>query len=211
MNMLYRGAVIISLTLVGCASAPPAPQAIDPLSLDKRHFYSTVTIDDDAFATAARFDTDKGHKPARGAFSEDETDAFVRAVVDKKSGHTGFLLYQLITYRDYQWHFYNGASYLGPDGQPVNARFSQIHRDVNCRGGRGTGCFYREHVAFEMPHELMREIAARYDAGDRGPFRYKFTSRHASHSLEGSLAHAEIAGLWERVRDYRQGLGLPPL
>lgn len=212
MRFLNLGATIFAVVLAGCAAPQPgsSPQAVDPLSLDKQHFYSTASVEDDALTTAATLDTSKGYTPARGLLSENQTDAFVRSVVDKKSGRTGFMLYQLITYRDFHWHFYNGATYLGADG-PVNAKFRNIHRDVSCRGGRGTGCFYMEHVAYDIPLEVMRDVAARYDAGDRGAWAYKFSSRRAGQDYQGSIPYAELAGLWERVRDYRQQLGLPPL
>lgn len=201
------GAAIISALLAGCATLPGQTDQ-DPATLDKARFFNTATVRDDPLALTATIDTSRGYRRPMGLLDIHPVDSFLRAVINKKTGATEYMLYQQVQYRDYEWHFYNAATYQGAGG-PVAAQFVEIDRRIdNCDRARGPGCTYAEHIGFIVPSSVLEQIAADYDAGERGAWRYRFSSRRADQTLLGEIPYGEVAGLLERVKAYRQQLGV---
>lgn len=198
---------IVSVIAAGCAA--PLEERVQRLqALDKQHFYDTAKVSDDDLTLIATIDTSKGFEEERNLLDENRTDAFLRAVITKKTGKTTYMVYQLITYRAPNWRFYHSATYQTAEG-PVIAEFIPIGRDVNCQGMRYSGgCFYSEHVGFVAPEILLQNLAALYDTGHRGSWNFKFSSRVSDADLRDAIPVAEIAGFLDRVRDYKKQLNL---
>lgn len=206
MRIASAAAVVSAAVLAGCVASGPALQA-DGAQLDRRHFAATATVEEGG-AAGVLIDTRAGNPTRGSAFEVKRGDVFLRAILNPKTGIADYMLYQSIIYRDYHWHFYNAATFTGPAGPEAPLRFIQISRDVDCSGGRGTGCTYEEHVGFALPVAVLDAAAREYEAGRTdGELAYRFTSREADESFAGAVSYAEIAGLLERVAAYREGLG----
>jgi len=204
--MKFAIALLLALSVTGCATTTSESQLQTALSLTKEHFKNTATVKDDFLDTVATITTINGFQEKRGLLGIVWDDNFLRAHIDKKSGKTSFQLYQVIYYQRSGWNFFQTVNFetaSGPQSKPLTI----IKRDVDCTGSRYSGCTYIEHVAFDVDEDLLRTIAQGYSPGQRAAWRFKFTARSGQDYNDGMLP-AEVAGLLEKVDEYLASKGL---
>ena len=203
--MKYAIALLLALSVTGCATTMRESQLQTALSLTKEHFKSTATVKDDSLDTVATITTVNGFQEKRGLLGIVWDDNFLRAFIDKKSGKTSFQLYQIIYYQAGGWNFFQTINFETPSG-PQSKPVTIIKRDVNCTGSRYSGCTYVEHVGFDVDEGLLRTIAQGYSPGQRSGWRFKFTARSGQDYNDGMLP-AEVAGLLDKVDEYLASKG----
>jgi hypothetical protein len=191
-------AVCLMLTSGIAEAQKPSKQVQRFLALTPADFQSTLTVKDDALDTVARISTEEGFQEKRGLLRIVWNDNFLRAFIDKKTGKTDFQLYQIIGY-DGAWRFYETVNYetpSGPDSKPVTV----IDRNVD---GCGTyGCSFTEHIGFDVPEDLLRQIAASYTPTTPHAWHFKFGSK-AGVEFQDGINVAEAAAILSAVDQYR--------
>lgn len=192
--MRFASTLVVSVGLLaGCASVEKQEQSAGLLTPE--HFRDTATVKDDRLETVATITTVNGYQLKQGLLDIVWNDHFLRAFVDKRSGKVRYQLYQVIYYRD-AWRYYTMANYETSAG-PQSVEATVISRDVlSCSGS--SGCTFVEHVAFDIPESVLRDVAAR---GVGGEWSYKFKSK-AGIDFPSQVIPAEAAGLMMRVSAY---------
>lgn len=192
-----RKIAIIAAFVLACNPATAADKKTPKPPLTAEQVKPLVQIKDDSLETIASFNTLGAKKQSFWSLSE--AQGFLRANLNKKTGETIFQVYSIIGYSQ-NWRFYDRANYDTGSG-PEQVELTKISRDVlSCR----YGCTYSEHVAFSIPEEQFRKIAA-MPADQK--FRYRLKSR-ASIDSDVELDPGEFGGLLASVDEYRARLGL---
>lgn len=197
--------ILFTLAITGCATNSRETQIQTAINLTPEHFKKTATVKDDSLDTIATITTVNGFQAKRGLFGIVWDDNFLRAHINKKTGHTSFQLYQSIYYRGSGWNFYKAANFETPSG-PKSVSATIISQDVDCKNSRYNGCTYNEHVAFDVDESLLRIIASKYSPGQRAGWKFKFTAKSGKDYNDGMLA-AEVGGLLEKIDEYRTSHG----
>lgn len=165
-------------------------------------FQKTATVRDSDLDTVATIDTSAGFMSKGSFFDRERTDNFLRAVVDKSTGRTLYVLYQTITYSGLTdgWRNYDRVTYQASNGLKT-AKLDVISRDVtSCIGGKL--CSFQEDFTTPLDEPMLRWIAARPSTA---PWRFKFQGRTEGEEWQDQLAPAEAAGLLAVVDAYRAG------
>lgn len=163
--------------------------------LDADHFYRTTQLIDDDLSTVAEINTRNGFT-WRGRFTDRvRSDNYLRALVGKSAGRTIIQVYQTITYSGPNRRFLS-ASYRTPAG-PVSAEIEPL--DAGEQRCIGSVCVWEDHVAFKVPEEVLRKMAAEPDPL---PWRFRFQSQSSEH-WDDNMPRAEILGLLKRLDEYR--------
>jgi len=171
-------------------------------SLDPQQIASQVTIKDDELESVARLTTETAFK-FKGSFTDlTRADNFFRAILNKTTGRTTYQLYQHLTYTDERR--FSFANYETPDG-PVSATLTINSGEVNCPYGT---CVWWRDLAFEVPEEVLRAVAARAAARPVKPWRFRFKAQQGDDWTD-DIAPAEAAGLLLAVDAFRQKHRLP--
>ena len=162
-----------------------------------------ITTADDDLEPIARLTTDRAFT-TKGAFTDTmRSDNFLRALIDKKSGRTIFQLYAQLLYTGEPRRF-NGANFQLA-GAIASRPLTISNETVDCPYGV---CMHEEHIAFEIPEALLRELAARADERPVRPWRFRLKARNGEDWTD-DMAPAEAAGLLAAVDRYRREHGLP--
>jgi len=200
------GWIVAGLALMSAnASAKqqnPTPEQL-AATLTDDHFALTSTIKDDSLEVVARVTTEKGYQEKEKMSGLVVNDSFLIAYIDKKTGLTEYRLYHYIRYNR-GWRFYYQVNYETPNG-PESKEVDSIARDV--LGCSQYGCRYAEHFAFDVAPELLKSIAAGYEAGRLNGWNMKFKAKDGSELPEIILA-AEAAGLLKAVSDFKAKQGI---
>ena len=205
-NWMTSFALGVIITGGTAQAQKPSKQAQRFLALTPADFQSAMTVKDDALDTVARISTEQGYQEKRGLLHIVWNDNFLRAFIDKKSGKTDFQLYQIISY-DGGWRFYETVNYetpTGPESKPVTV----IDRSVD--GCRTYGCSFTEHIAFDVPEVLLRQVAASYTSATPHAWHFKFGSK-AGMEFQDGINVAEAAALLDAVDKYHSAHKLEKL
>lgn len=162
-----------------------------------------VTTADDDLESVATLTTDRVFKTPGGFSDRVRADNFLRALIDKKSGRTIFQLYAQLLYTGEPRRF-NGANFQ-LDGSIANRPLTISNVTVDCPYGV---CMHEEHIAFEIPEALLRELATRADERPVRPWRFRLKAQ-SGEDWTDDMAPAEAAGLLIAVDRYRREHGLP--
>ena len=159
-----------------------------------------IDIDDDDLEAVATLTTREAWT-ARGGFTDPvRSDNMLRAFVTKSTGRVRYQLYHEITYST-DWRRFETVNYL-VDGAPVTAELTPIASDVvTCEYG---ACVHRELVAFDIPVELLEEIAALYQPGASPQWRYRLKARSGI-DWDDHIPPAEAAGILLAVERFLAG------
>jgi hypothetical protein len=193
----FRTAALAPLLVLGCAMQ--AAHAKDPplLTLTAEHFRDTATIKDDPRDAAVTISTVNGYVEHTGPLRMVWHDAYLTAVINKKTGQKSFQVQEEITYSG-RWRFYEAASIPTSSG-PRRVPTTQISKEVvDCAVG---DCTYTERIAFPVDEDLLRQLAAGYAPGKAAIWPYKIAARSGPDFTSG-LSNAEIAGLLAKLDDY---------
>jgi hypothetical protein len=187
---------LVAAGLTGCTITPPKP----PKLLTKEDFKRSITVQDDALDTVAKFDTLKGFVEPRGFLSTDHYDSHLRAFVDKSTETVTYQLYQSFSYQAQDWNFFHTVNYETPNG-PASSEVKRISSDVSTCSSRGLGCFYDEDVGVIIDSTLLHSLAENYKKDPTSVWKFKFTAKSSAFVTSG-LMNAEIAALVETVDEY---------
>lgn len=157
-----------------------------------------VNVKNDKLDTVIQLDTEPFFQARQGLLGSVNSDQFLRAFIDKSSGKTTFQIYKWVRYVG-PWSFFNAANYETADG-PKSAQFTEIHSEVeSCLS---YGCIKREDFGFQVPEQVLRDVAKDAKAGDDSWWSFKVYARNGS-DLTGEMLKTEIAGLLIRVDQER--------
>jgi len=162
-----------------------------------------VTTADDHLESVATLTTDRVFKTPGGFSDRVRADNFLRALIDKKSGRTIFQLYAQLLYTGEPRRF-NGANFQLADSI-TSSPLTISNETVDCPYGV---CMHEEHIAFEVPEALLRDLAARGEERPVRPWRFRLKAQNGEDWTD-DMAPAEAAGLLIAVDRYRREHGLP--
>lgn len=135
-------------------------------------------------------------------YSSVNSDIFVRAFVNKKSGKTDYQIYFKADYSG-DWATIYQASYL-IDDELKTVAVNRLGSDVSCGS---YSCRHYEDVAFDIPEADLRNIGKQYVAGQNNPVRFRFRGK-SGQDFDIGLMPAEAAGVVQRVESYLSEHGL---
>lgn len=193
------------------AATVPATSAIATAQLPIRvaalpadHFARAVEVKDDQLEPYVSFSSRKAHKGRHALGAGTEGDLHLTAHLDRNSGAMSYRVWHEITNTDAPRELtrvhYRAA------GKVTQANLSVAsHWESNCvpqeTGGQ---CDQRIRVAFDLPEQVVREIAAGHEQGSRQGWAFRYKDAQGS-DIDGVLAPAEAAGLIHAVDAWRAG------
>lgn len=196
------------LALVFAAIAFTAPAAAHgrlpgPLAaMSPSDFAAQVRVTEDPAQGALVFSTSEAYQRGRSITGAYADDVHLRALVDRRTGRT-------------TWQVWHELAYVGARKAVSAVRYTSagetrrsepIHLDHwrdRCPPTDGVGlCNEGMRVAFELPEQAVREIAAAYRPGNRTPWPLHFQDENGR-DVTGGLAPAEAAGLLQAVNARR--------
>lgn len=204
--MMYRSlpflAVAASLALPAAGLAKDRlPRALAELTA--ADFARSVTVADDPARGVTVLSTRDGYPRTRPLQGAHAADVHLRALVDRDSGRvTWQVWHDLVTVRGHQGIT---AVHYSLGGRPRTTAAVDAEYGVGeCPPADGLGmCDRRTRIVFELPERAMREIAAAYDRGSRGPWRIRFQDTSGRDVVSG-IAPAEAAGLVKALDGWRR-------
>ena len=142
----------------------------------------------------------RGSRPVDGGY---ESQAHLRAIIDRATMATRFEVRQETVYAGPRKDLYQ-VNYLQSGALVEAALALAIHEGDNCPHVDTVGsCILTKTVAFELTEPLVREIAALYKPGSRTPWAYRIKDRNG-HDITGGIAPAEASGLLEALEKWRE-------
>lgn len=133
-----------------------------------------------------------------------DTDQFLRAFINKRTGKSVFQVYVWLSYNGNPKEL-SSVNYETPSG-PVTA--SLIRIDTTSNGCGRWNCGWREDVAFEVPEALLRTISKNAVGGTGASWQYKLSGKYGGEPIRQMLK-TEIAGLLLKADEVRQSNHLP--
>jgi hypothetical protein len=188
------------------ADQPAMPRQLRHLiEMTPAQFEAASDLRDDALETVATITTRNGWQQHDGLLGIVNTDAFLRAFIDKKSGATRFQVYHAMHYIARHRDSFITVNFETPTG-PTTAPLTVIFRTRDdCR--RASGCLFDEVVGFDVDETLVRNLAARYVPGQAVAWHYRLKA-HSGVTRDDGFVAAEIAGVLAAVDHYRAAHGL---
>jgi hypothetical protein len=202
---------IAALAVLALLALPQVAGAYERLprplaGLSPAHFAERVRIADDPLEAAVVLSTRDGYTRSRSIEGARADDVHLRAVIDRATGRVSWQVWHDLAYvggsRDLAAvHYLAGGSLR--QSEPLLVE----HWEDLCPATDGIGsCSQFTRIAFELPEDAVREIAAAWRAGAREPWRLRFKDRRGR-DVTGGLAPAEVAGLVGAVDAWRSGAG----
>lgn len=203
---------IMALALLGAVPAfaqqKPTKQQERLLAMTPSDFASKVSIADDDMELVATLSTENGFQEKHGLVGVVWNDTFMRAFIDKKTGVAKFQLVERISYVASTWRFYNFVNYEAHGGL-ASTELTKIGSNVDCvMSNIMGGCTYTELVGFDISEWLADRIASYYAPSQMVGWKYKFKAQ-AGQDFSDAMTPAEVAGLVQRVAEYRSAHQLP--
>lgn len=171
------------------------------IALSPEQIAAKIEVKDDPLDTVIRISSAPVYTHRQGLLKLTNGDKFFRAFIDKKTGEVTYQLYVWVTYGGGEWQNINRVNYETPNG-PASVEAHRIDSDVSC--GR-YGCSYTEHFAFDLPEDVVREIAKGAEAGVDGQWRFRYYGR-TSDAATTSMLKTEAAGFLSVVDRVRADL-----
>lgn len=204
MKRLTASLMVCFVAACAAPGGPPSPEN-DPRLLTREHFRATASIKDGPLDLIAIVSTVSGFQAKQGLLGVVNDDHFLRAFVEKRSAKVTYQVYVVARYRGESWRFFNTATYETSVG-PAAALVMTIGRDVDCASSRYLGCSYVEQIAFDVPEQVLREVAQRAAADSL--WQVKVNSKSGVDSTRVFVV-PEVQGLLDRVDEYRASLTRP--
>ena len=174
-------------------------QAKALFSMTPGDFASKVQIKDDALEPVVTFSTVDGFQKKDGLLRMVNQDLFFRAFLAKKDRSVRFQVYASIVYMG-KWQFFETVNYETGE-LPESKAVTPISREVLSCSGMG-GCMYTEHVGFQVPEDLLRKIAEKYNPQVISVWRVRFKAKTGT-DWDLMVSPAEIAGLLQAVDNFK--------
>lgn len=151
-----------------------------------------VTIKNDPLDTSIVLSTEN-FKRDKVNFIGTGADKFLRASIDKTTGETIYQVYFWSQYISSSWAFMDGMTYETPSG-PASAEVRRLASDVNCSSSAYVGCTYLEHIAADIPEDILRNVSNGATAGSDVQWKFRISGKSIESFTTGLLT-TEIAGL----------------
>ena len=184
--------------LNACSSTGGYRQALE-MSVDE--YKNKITIDEVSSNQLAIISSKNAFPKAPEMTESEKDDNYVRAFVNKSNGEAAFQIVSVIHYEDDNWRFFDQASFLTRDGMNED-KLTLIERKViEC--GVFSGCEYMENVGFEIPEELVKKGAERYDPGVVSGLKYVLNSKSGK-EYKNIIFSQELIAVLRAVEDYKR-------
>jgi len=199
--------LIPSLLAAALLAAPQMASAYELLpkklaSLSPQDFAQKMLLEEDPLDPVVTLSTQHGYTHGRSIEGAYANDVHLRASVDRNTGRvTWQVWHELINVRG---HKNVVAIHYWRDGMMASAHPLTVDRWLDqCPPMDSVGfCNQFTRVAFELPEDVVREVAASYRAGSREPWRLHFKDK-SGQDVTGGLAPAEVAGLVQALDSWR--------
>jgi hypothetical protein len=200
-----RGLLAAALAFGGAGSAaaydrlPRGLAGLTPVEVVER-----IHVDDGSQEPHIVVSTENAWDRGRGIDGAHADDVHLRALVDRKDGSVRWQVWHdLIRYGtmpDIVGVDYRAAGRLQQTGLVMAE-----HRFDDCPGVDALmrSCNRHSRFVFEVPQQVVEEIAATYRPGNRAPWPLHFTDENGG-AIGGGLAPAEAAGLLQAVDEIRR-------
>ena len=193
-----RAAIALALSLAALASPAAAydrlPRALAAMS--PSDFAARVRATEDT--STHIFSTSEAYRRGRSIAGAYADDVHLRALVDRRTGRVTWQVWHDLAYvgaRKTVWAVSYASAGETRRSQPIHLD----HWPDRCPPTDGVGmCNEAMRVAFELPEQTVREIAAAYRPGARTPWMLHFQDENGR-DVTGGLAPAEAAGLLQAV------------
>jgi hypothetical protein len=177
------------------------------MALTPEQFRTSATLKDDDLETVATITTQPGWQQKDGLLKIVNSDEYFRAFIDKKTGKTTFQVYKYVRYYG-DWAFFQTVNHETPSG-PISQELNVISRDVGTCN-KYLGCEHTETFGFNVDETLLRQIAAKYVAGQSVTSVWRFRLKAKSGvQRDEAFVPAEVAGLLAAVDSYKRQKNLP--
>lgn len=208
--MVIRSAItIVILTLALGQASAESSEFSDMRRLARMtpaQFQARTTLHDDDLDTVATITTADGFVERRPLLAQMPDDVFLRAFIDKTTGHTAYQVYVTVRYRGYAWADWRMANYSTPTS-PRSIGTRRIAR-LRASCSRRLPCSRSETIGFVVGTGLIKDNAALYSAEAATSWRFKILAQDGR-ERDLRLSMAEIAGLLMAVDTYRADRHLP--
>lgn len=201
-------AILLTTSTLAIAQPMPGYEVIEPSEKQMRQLQAltpqsvleSITIEDDELERIATITTENAWS-SKGKFTDRvRSDNLLRAFVNKTTGNVIYQLYQSVSYNN-EWRNFQTANYSTSQGLAAADLVTIDKEVVACY----SMCSYREVVGFDLPTEVVEEIAAQYSPGNSPLWRYRLKGNGLD--WEDRIAPAEAAGLLMAVEAYQNGRG----
>ncbi|HKT85909.1 MAG TPA: hypothetical protein VJQ77_07490 [Novosphingobium sp.] len=204
--MIVARPLLAALLAFGCSSPAAAYDKL-PRGLAKltpADVVQRIRIEDDQLEPHVVVSTKAAWDSERRIEGAHASDVHLRALIDRESGAP-------------RWQVWHDLVYEGEPGEiagvnyHVDGRLEQAelavaeHRYDDCPSvdAMPIACTRYTRFVFEIPGDVIRQIAASYRPESREPWRLRFRDE-SGRSITGGLAPAEAAGLVQAVEQVRR-------
>lgn len=158
-----------------------------------------IHIDDEMLEPHIVISTEKAWKRGRGIEGAHATDVHLRALVDRQSGAVRWQVWHELVYPGHRPEMVGVNYRAGGRLEQAELLFAEHWQD-DCPGtdDPAASCNKYARFVFEIPDDVVAEIAAAYRPESRAPWRLRFKDVNGG-SITGGLAPAEAAGLVKAV------------
>ena len=194
-KLILAGLLAATLPAVAHAEAHPSKSL---LTMTPDRVRAATTVRDDPLEHHADFSTRKAHRQGWALFSRDAHDNHLRAIVDKRTGHTRYEVRTEVRYygaqRDYRSAHYATAAGL----QKADLTLTRHGEERCATNDFNFNCALTKTIAFELDEGVVRAIAASRDPS----WAFKLKDDTGS-DIQSAIVPAEAAGLLQAVDAYR--------
>ncbi len=200
--------LLASLTLM----LPQAANALErlPASLARitaQQSMQAVSIHDDQLEPHITFSSQPVHAKSLHLPGEVYGDSHVYAELDRASGKVTFRVWNELVNSEAHREFRRVHFVAGGQHRAQDLTIARAWTDNCVTDDTSTRCDQRIRVAFDVPEQVLREVAASYRADANAPWRYRLKDAHGR-DVTAALAPAEVAGLLAAVDAYRGGTAI---
>lgn len=196
-TLLIALSAACALPATAQAAEPRVSKTLTTLSPDAVRAATEVKEDPLEFHTI--FSTEKVHRTKLRLFQTEGHDNHLRAIVDKRTGHTRYEVRTKISHWGDQPD-YRSAHYLTRDGlKKADLTLKRDGGEFCTTNETIFTCSQSKAIAFDVDESVLREIAAGHH-----PEGWAFKIKNdAGRDLTSGIAPAEAAGLLQAVDQYR--------
>lgn len=200
-TMIAAGMIMMLLGSGAAQAKVKLPESLARMT--PTDFRERAELIDDRLAPHLVVSTRPAHEKGlalKGAFAD---DMHLRAMIDRNTGQVSWRVSQrLIHFRP---RLELAAVTYSAGSTPVSTQaFTARQWREHCTGGDYEGaCFDYMQVEFDVPEQVLRQIAQAYSAGSREAWPLRFDAVSGKGVTSG-IAPAEAAGLLQAVDVWRQ-------
>jgi hypothetical protein len=203
MNVPARSLLLVASLLI--ASAPALAKSDKRLmAMTPERFLAAASTDDDPLEFETLISTERGHRRDKAAKGTVDSDVYLRAVIDKRSGAARYEVWQDIRYFGPR-RAYHAVHFPAAHGVERAPLAIARHGADLCPNAETNGeCILTKTIAFPVGEALLRQVAARYASDATNGWQFKLKDQ-TGRDIRSTIVPAEAAGLLLAVDAYRAG------